>query len=1393
MCPTRPARRVVVIGNGMVGAKFVDEVITRGASALEITVLGDEHSAAYNRALLTDVIAGRAAVDALSLGAGAGPAAVTVRTGTSAVWVDRDERVVETAGGDRYRYDLLVLATGSHPVVPRLAGWSGIDLPAGVHTFRTIDDCREIVAAARPEVRAVVLGGGALGVETARALLSRGARVVLVHRRTHLLSRHLDATAGTLVSMRLRTLGVDVRLQAEASAVDVVDARIHALVLDDGERLPCDLLVLACGVRPAGQLVPELTGVTGGVVVDDRLHAVMDPFVAAIGDCAEHDGVAAGLVAPGWEQAAVLADQLTAVGIAARFRGIRQLLRLKAADLEVAAVGSPADLAAARWQGHPTAQLFGRTGDDGSLVSAALVGGGVVAAAVVGAPQTAGDLLLLAERGFAPPAATTLLALQQAPNTNTNTNTSSADPTRMAHRTTICRCNGVTKGAIVSAWQAGARTVAAVARSTRATTGCGSCVRTTRGLLDSLDAADAERPAGDAAPDMALPTPASRTTNRRMPMRTDAKRLVVVGGGMVAHRMTEALLDRDPEGAWHVTVLAEEPRAPYDRVALTTYFAGRNPEDLALGDPQMWHDQRVTLRRGDKATAIDRAAKTVTAASGKVIPYDALVLATGSSPFVPPVEGNDLPGCFVYRTIDDVAELRAYVEDRKRQLRRPVAGAVVGGGLLGLEAAGALQALGVEGTVVEFAPRLMPLQVDDAGGEALRRLITGLGVKVRTATATTRIVKASNGRVRRMMFGNRDRIDVDVVVFATGVRPRDELARAAHLEIGPRGGVVVDDTCMTADPAVWAVGEVASIEGRCIGLVAPGYAMAEVVVDRLLGGGATFAEADMSAKLKLLGVDVASFGDAFGLSDGALSVVYADPVAGVYKKLVLSDDAKTLRGGILVGDASAYASLRAMVDRPLVADPSSYLLPEGGVPAAGDLPDDAAVCSCHNVSAATIRGAVRGVDGAPGCASLDEVKAGTKAGTGCGSCVPLVKRLVTTELEAAGVAVSRALCEHFELSRAQLFDVVRISGLRSFSDIVARHGRGRGCDICKPVVASVLASLGGGHVLEGEQATLQDTNDHVLANIQKDGTYSVVPRVPGGEITPEGLIAIGEVAREFGLYTKITGGQRIDLFGARIEQLPHVWARLIDAGFESGHAYGKAVRTVKSCVGSTWCRYGVQDSVGMAVALELRYRGLRSPHKLKLGVSGCARECAEARGKDVGVIATENGWNVYVGGNGGFTPRHAKLLAEDLDDAALLRTIDRFLMYYVRTADRLQRTAPWLEEIEGGLDHVRDVVLNDSLGIAADLDAAMAAHVAGYEDEWAATLQDPVKLQRFVSFVNAPEESDPSLAYVVERGQSRPATRAEQDAVGALSADGSSERSGSPVVIAGPRLQVVNR
>ncbi|MGW5745715.1 nitrite reductase large subunit NirB [Amycolatopsis sp. NPDC003861] len=822
--------------------------------------------------------------------------------------------------------------------------------------------------------------------------------------------------------------------------------------------------------------------------------------------------------------------------------------------------------------------------------------------------------------------------------------------------------------------------------------------------------------------------------------------LVVAGHGMVAHRLVEAVRAEDPSGTWHIVVLSEEPRPAYDRVALTSYVDTWDPATLALPGSDYAGDPHVDLRLGDLAVSVDRSAKTVTTASGDVVSYDALVLATGSRPFVPPVPGHDLAGCFVYRTIEDLDAIRAAAVDKPGRGRRSAV--VIGGGLLGLEAAKALRDMGLSPHVVEMAPRLMPLQVDEGGGALLRRLITNLDVTVHTGTSTDAI-EADGSRLLAKL-GNGTELDVDLVVFSAGVRPRDDLARQSGLDLGPRGGVLTDASCRTGDPAIYAIGECAAVEGRVYGIVAPGYAMAEIVAAQLTGGGGTFPEPDTSTKLKLMGVDVASFGDAHATTVGALEVAVNDAVAGTYKKLVVTDDGKTLLGGVLVGDATEYNTLRALVGRPLPAEPGAILAPAGGGAAVGvdALPDAAQICSCNAVSKGAITTAIH----EDGCDTVPKLKACTRAGTACGSCVPLLSKLLT----AAGVEQSKAVCEHFPQSRAELFEIVQATRITTFSELIARYGAGSGCAICKPAVASILATLGNGHVLGGEQMTLQDTNDRYLANLQRNGTYSVVPRIPGGEITPEKLIVIGEVARDFGLYTKITGGQRIDLFGATVDQLPLIWRRLVDAGFESGHAYGKALRTVKSCVGSTWCRYGVQDSVGLAIELELRYRGLRSPHKLKSAVSGCARECAEARSKDFGIIATENGWNLYVGGNGGTTPRHADLLVSDVDTAALIRTIDRFLMFYVRTADRLQRTAPWIEELEGGLDHLRAVIVDDSLGICEDLDAAMAKHVDNYADEWKGVLEDPEKLARFSSFVNAPGAPDPAISFRSERDQKVP-------------------------------------
>jgi len=834
------------------------------------------------------------------------------------------------------------------------------------------------------------------------------------------------------------------------------------------------------------------------------------------------------------------------------------------------------------------------------------------------------------------------------------------------------------------------------------------------------------------------------------------EKIVVIGNGMVGQRFLEQLTNRVTSDAFEITVFCEEPRAAYDRVQLTSFFAGKSAIDLNVVPAGFFEQQAITLRLNDRVSEVDRARKIVRSSRYREVPYDKLVLATGSYPFVPPIPGRDRRGCFVYRSIEDLEVIR--VAGRRARI-----GTVIGGGLLGLEAAKALKDLGLETHVVEFAPRLMAVQLDDAGGRVLRRQIEALGVHVHTGKSTKEIVAGSE-RSHRMVFADGTTLETDLIVYSAGIRPHDELARAAKLAVGERGGIVIDDHCRTSDPDIYAVGECALWSGRIFGLVAPGYQMAEVAARHIAGDTASrFTGADMSTKLKLMGVDVASIGDALGTTPGALDYVYTDPLKGVYKKLVVSTNDKRLLGAILVGDAAEYGSLLQMALNaiPLPEHPEDLILParEGGGKGLGVdlLPATALICSCNSVTKGGLCDAI-----AAGAASLGALKKETKAATSCGGCGPLVKQILDAELKKRGVEVKNHLCEHFPHSRQELFHLTRVGGLKTFDDIVAKHGQGRGCDICKPAVASILAACWNEFVLKPRHAPLQDTNDHFLANLQKNGTYSIVPRVPGGEITPEKLIVLGRVAKQYGLYTKITGAQRIDLFGARVEQLPFIWRELVDAGFESGHAYGKALRTVKSCVGSTWCRYGVQDSVLMAINVENRYRGLRSPHKLKMGVSGCTRECAEAQGKDVGIIATEKGWNLYVCGNGGIKPRHADLLAKDLDDRTLVSFIDRFLMFYIRTGDRLQRTSNWLDNLEGGIDYVRKVVCEDSLGIGAELEADMQKLVDSYECEWKKAINDPETLKRFRHFVNS-DEPDRNVVFVAERGQIRPARADERE------------------------------
>lgn len=658
----------------------------------------------------------------------------------------------------------------------------------------------------------------------------------------------------------------------------------------------------------------------------------------------------------------------------------------------------------------------------------------------------------------------------------------------------------------------------------------------------------------------------------------------------------------------------------------------------------------------------------------------------------------------------------------------------------------------------------MGVQLDDGGSKMLRRKIEALDVQVHTQKATSLISDKGDKTKLRMHFADDTHLDTDMVVFSAGIRPYDQLGRKANLDVGERGGIVVDYHCRTSDTNIYAIGECASYGNFIYGLVAPGYRMAEVAAEQFseLEEKPSFKGADMSTKLKLLGVDVGSIGDAHGRAQGAISYVYSDEKSETYKRINVDKNYK-LVGAVLVGDCDDYDTLLQyfLNEIDLPENPEGMILPSTGETqglslGASALPLTATICSCHNVSKGDIHAALDS-----GCCSVGDVKGETKAATGCGGCSALLKNVVDSEMEARGLSVDKSICEHFPFTRQDLYNLIKVGEIHSFDALIEKHGTGLGCDICKPAAANMLASIWNDYVLETPHVGLQDTNDTFLANMQKDGTYSVVPRVPGGEITPEQLIAIGEVAKDYKLYTKITGGQRIDLFGATLNQLPLIWEKLIDAGLETGHAYGKSLRTVKSCVGSTWCRYGVQDSIGTAIDIENRYKGLRTPHKIKMAVSGCTRECAEAQSKDVGIIATENGWNLYLCGNGGMKPRHADLFATDLDTTTLIKYIDRFLMFYIKTADRLQRTSVWMDNLEGGLEYLKEVVIEDSLGLASELEVQMAHIVESYQCEWKTTIENPEKVKRFRQFVNS-DKADSNVVFVQERGQIRPANEDEK-------------------------------
>ncbi|WP_339870051.1 nitrite reductase large subunit NirB [uncultured Algoriphagus sp.] len=832
------------------------------------------------------------------------------------------------------------------------------------------------------------------------------------------------------------------------------------------------------------------------------------------------------------------------------------------------------------------------------------------------------------------------------------------------------------------------------------------------------------------------------------------KKVIVIGNGMVGYKFCEKLAAHPLRDQFEVVVFGEEFRPAYDRVHLSEYFSLDSADKLLLASREWYDENHIELRTGEMITSIETETKRVFTHKHDYFEYDYLILATGSAPFVPTIKGVDKLGVFVYRTIEDLDAIQEYAEKLKHEGKFKAS--VLGGGLLGLEAANAAKELGMQTDVIEFAPRLMPRQLDKAASDMLQRKIESLGMKIHLGKNSQEIIGEEG--IEKINFTDDTSLQTDMLIISAGIRPRDELAVKCGLKTGERGGVYVNNKMETSDPAIYAIGEVALYNNGIYGLVAPGYEMAGVAVEHITGGEKLMSPSiDMSTQLKLVGTEVASFGDPFIENDEVTAIVYENKQRGVYKRINIAKDGSKLLGGIMVGDSSDYNTLFQLYINAmkLPENPEDLILGSRGGESKSalgsvlDLPDTAQICSCEAVS----KGAICGAITSGSCCSFADVVKSTKASSSCGGCKPMVTDLVKETLKSMGQEVKETICEHFEYSRQEMYDLVKLHSIMDFDEALDRHGKGHGCETCKPVLASIFASI----YMEtaNRQAPIQDSNDRFLANIQRNGTYSVVPRVPGGEITPEKLMVLGQVAKKYDLYTKITGGQRIDLFGAQLHELPMIWKELIDAGFESGHAYGKSLRTVKSCVGSTWCRYGLHDSVSFAIRIEERYKGLRSPHKLKGGVSGCIRECAEARGKDFGVIAVEGGWNLFVCGNGGATPKHAILLAEKLDDETCIKYLDRFLVYYIRTAAPLQRTAPWLEKLEGGIDYLKKVVVEDSLGIGEELEAEMEELVQRYACEWKEAIEDPQMMKRFKPFVNS-DETDESLVFVPMRDQKMP-------------------------------------
>ncbi|HSI19544.1 MAG TPA: nitrite reductase large subunit NirB [Sphingomonas sp.] len=788
--------------------------------------------------------------------------------------------------------------------------------------------------------------------------------------------------------------------------------------------------------------------------------------------------------------------------------------------------------------------------------------------------------------------------------------------------------------------------------------------------------------------------------------------LVVIGNGMAGCRAVEELIARDA-GRYRVTIFGAEPRVNYNRIMLSPVLAGEKSfDDIVINDRAWYADNGIELVAGDPVVAIDRAAKTVTARSGRVTAYDKLLIATGSDPFIIPVPGKDLPGVISFRDMDDVDHMLAAAEGGGDAV-------VIGGGLLGLEAAHGLTLRGMKVTVIHLMPTLMERQLDEAAGWLLKSALEGRGQTILTGADTAEIV--GDGKVEGVRLKDGREIPASLVVMAVGIRPSVALARDAGLAVGR--GIQVDDHMVTSDADVLAVGECVEHDGNVYGLVAPLWDMCRALADGLVEKHSGYRGSVTSTKLKVAGLDVFSAGE-FGGDEGCEDIVLRDASRGVYKRVVVRDD--RVVGAVLYGDTADggwyFDLLKRGEDigaiRDLLIFGQSFASGGGQSDpklAVAALSDDAEICGCNGVSKGKVVSCIEG-----GAATLDAVRAGCKASASCGSCTGLVETLLAVTLgeDYAGERTTRTMCKCTSFGHDDVRRAIVERGYREIPQVMQELSWSTpdGCASCRPALNYYLLCALPGEYVDDQQSRF--VNERLHANIQKDGTYSVVPRMWGGITTPGELRAIADVVEKYDApMVKVTGGQRLDIFGIKKEDLPAVWADLNAAGMVSGHAYGKALRTVKTCVGSEWCRFGTQDSTGLGVKIERMSWGSWMPHKFKIAVSGCPRNCAEATIKDFGVVCVDSGYELHVGGNGGIKVRATDFLCKVATEQEAMDYCAAFIQLYREEARYLERTAPWIERV--GVEFIKARIVEDDVGREALRARFLFSQSFSQDDPWA--------------------------------------------------------------------------